>query len=160
MDLTERTRRRLARDTVAWFTTVNASGQPITLPVWFLWDGDDGILIYSLANAARLRNIVANPNVSFHLDSDRHGGDIVVLEGTAAIDPSHPLATEILDYLDRYRRYINAYGWTPESFAAKYSVAGKHLCDAAHHGRSRHKQTRRVAGEDRQVDHLAKVFGE
>lgn len=123
MDLTDRARRRLSRETVAWFTTANSAGRPITLPVWFLWDGDDEILIYSLTDAARLKNIDTNPNVSFHLDGDHHGGEIVVLEGTAVIDADQPPATEVPEYLDRYRGYINAYGWTPESIATKYSVA-------------------------------------
>jgi len=123
MEFTDRTRARLARETVAWFTTVNQSGTPITLPVWFLWNGDDEILIYSLTNAARLRNIAANPRVSFHLDGDGHGGAVVVLEGTASIDNDHPPADRKPDYLDRYRGYMNAYGWTPEWFAGRYSVA-------------------------------------
>lgn len=122
MEFTERTRRRLARETVAWFTTVNPKGRPITLPVWFLWNGDTEILIYSLGDAARLGNIRANPNVSFHLDGDKHGGEVVVIEGTATIDRTHPPATEVPEYLDRYRGYFNAYGWTPEWFANKYST--------------------------------------
>jgi PPOX class probable F420-dependent enzyme len=123
MDITERTRRRLGRDTVGWFTTVNPSGRPITLPVWFLWDGDAEILIYSLNGAARLRNIAANPNVSFHLDGDHHGGEVVVVEGMASVDSERPPANENPAYLDRYRGYIAANGWTPEWFAGKYPVA-------------------------------------
>jgi PPOX class probable F420-dependent enzyme len=123
MELTQHTRRRLGRDTVAWFTTVNPSGKPITLPVWFLWDGAGEILVYSLSNAARLRNIASNPNVSLHLDGDHHGGAVVVVEGIATIDPSHAPATEVPAYLDRYRGYISANGWTPQSFADKYSAA-------------------------------------
>ena len=123
MDYTERTRRRLRRDTVGWFTTVNPKGRPITLPVWFLWDGDSEILIYSLTNAARLRNIAANPNVSFHLDGDHHGSEVVVVEGTASVDADREAANENAAYLDRYRGYMNANGWTPQSFANKYSVA-------------------------------------
>ncbi len=125
MELTDRTRTRLSRETLAWFTTVNAQGRPITLPVWFLWDGDSEILIYSLTNAARLRNIEANPNVSLHLDGDKHGGEIVVIEGMAAVDPDQPPADGVPEYLDRYRGYMNAYGWTPEWFAGRYSVAIK-----------------------------------
>ena len=123
MDLTERTQQRLARETVAWLTTVNDQGRPITLPVWFLWNGDDQILVYSLHNAARLSNIATNPNVSFHLDGDKLGGDVVVLEGTATVDEDHPPATKMPEYLDRYRGYMNAYGWTPDWFADRYSVA-------------------------------------
>ena len=123
MELNDHTRRRLTRDTVAWFTTVNRKGRPITLPVWFLWDGDAEILIYSLSNAARLRNIAANPNVSLHLDGDHHGGAVVVVEGNASVDSEHPPATELPAYLDRYRGYMNANGWTPQSFSDKYSAA-------------------------------------
>ena len=123
MEFTDRTRKRLARETVAWFTTINPSGTPITLPVWFIWDGDSEILIYSLSNAARLRNIAANARVSFHLDGDGHGGEVVVLEGTATIDDAHPPVDQNPEYLDRYRGYMNAYGWTPEWFAGRYSVA-------------------------------------
>lgn len=123
MEFTERTRRRLSRDTVGWFTTVNPNGRPITLPVWFLWNGDDEILIYSLGNAARLKNIAANPNVSFHLDGDHHGSEVVVVEGMASIDPDHLPANENNAYVDRYRGYMNANSWTPESFAGKYSAA-------------------------------------
>ena len=123
MEFTDRTRKRLARETVAWFTTVNPSGTPITLPVWFLWNGENEILIYSLTNAARLRNIAARPRVSLHLDGDGHGGEVVVLEGTATIDPDYPAADGNPEYLDRYRGYMNAYGWTPEWFANRYSVA-------------------------------------
>ncbi len=123
MEFSARTRRRLARDTVAWFTTVNSTGRPITLPVWFLWDGASEILIYSLTDAARLRNIAANPNVSFHLDGDHHGSDIVVLEGTATADITHPPANEVPAYLDRYRGYMSGNGWSPQSFADRYSVA-------------------------------------
>ena len=123
MDFTDRTRTRLSRETLAWFTTVNAKGRPITLPVWFLWDGGDEVLIYSLTDAARLRNIAANPNVSLHLDGDKLGGEVVVLEGLASIDSDHPPANEVPEYVDRYRGYMNAYGWTPEWFAGRYSVA-------------------------------------
>ena len=123
MDFTDRARTRLSRETVAWFTTVNPKGRPITLPVWYLWDGNEEVLIYSLTNAARLKNIAANPNVSLHLDGDGHGGEIVVLEGTAAVDADYPPADQVPEYLDRYRGYMNAYGWTPEWFAGRYGVA-------------------------------------
>jgi len=131
MGLADRTQKRLARETVAWLTTVNGHGRPITLPVWFLWNGGDEILIYSLYNAARLKNIERNPNVSFHLDGDKHGGEVVVLEGLATINKDQLRADEVPEYLDRYRGYMNAYGWTPEWFADRYSVAVQIKIDRA-----------------------------
>ena len=41
-----RAERRLREEEIAWLTTVRADGQPQSVPVWFLWDGD-AFLIYS-----------------------------------------------------------------------------------------------------------------
>lgn len=114
-------RKRLSRETIGWLTTVSASGQPQTSPVWFLLDADGTLLVYSL-ESPRVRNLASNPLVSFHLDGDGHGGNVVTLEGEAKIDRSIPPASEVPVYIDRYRGYISAYGWTPESFAADYPV--------------------------------------
>ena len=38
------------------------------------------------------RNIAANPRVSFHLEDDADGGDLVIVEGTARIDAGDALA--------------------------------------------------------------------
>lgn len=35
-----RAERRLREEEIAWLTTVRADGQPQSVPVWFLWDGD------------------------------------------------------------------------------------------------------------------------
>src|SRR5690348_7069430 len=76
----ERVRRRLTDETAIWLTTVGRDGTPQPNPVGFLWDGRDGLLIYSQANARRLANIRRRPQVSLNLDS--HGGeDVVVLNG-------------------------------------------------------------------------------
>lgn len=32
--------RRLREERIAWLTTVRADGQPQSVPVWFLWDGE------------------------------------------------------------------------------------------------------------------------
>lgn len=114
-------RDRLARDRVAWMTTVAANGTPQTSPVWFLWD-ETSFLVYSL-DSARVRNIVGNPRVALNLDGDGLGGDIVIVEGTARIDHEVESAAENADYLAKYRPVMDAYGWTPEWFAEHYPVA-------------------------------------
>ena len=122
MELPDRAARRLKKNTIGWLTTVRQNGLPQTSPVWYLWDGDHELLVYSLAGTARTANIEANPRVSFHLDSDGHGDDIVTLEGTAQIDGARPPANEAAAYVDKYKGYMNASGWTPDWFAGRYPV--------------------------------------
>ena len=73
---------RLDREVIGWLTTVRASGRPQTSPVWFVVH-DDAVYIQSQPHAAKLSNIRANGKVSFHLDSDGAGGDIVTIDADA-----------------------------------------------------------------------------
>src|SRR5450759_2140851 len=80
---------RLRDEVMIWLTTVRSDGQPQSSAVWFLWDGDT-FLIYSQPRAPKLRNIAGQPRVSLHLDGDGRGGDIVTIDGVAAIDETAP----------------------------------------------------------------------
>jgi PPOX class probable F420-dependent enzyme len=112
--------RHLREDRVAWLTTVTPAGAPLPAVVWFLWDEQDTVHIFSKPDAPRLRNLRANPKVALHFDGDGSGGDIVVLSGEATIggEPA-----------DRLPEYVHKYGWgfqrigiTAEQFAQRYSV--------------------------------------
>jgi hypothetical protein len=52
--------RRLREEEVAWLTTVRSDGQPQSVPIWFLWDGET-FLIYSQPGRQKLKNITRNP---------------------------------------------------------------------------------------------------
>ena len=74
---------------IGWLTTVTPDGQPQTFPVWFLWE-DGEALVYSDHRAKRNANIATNPRVSLHLADNGEGGDVVVIEGEARVDPTTP----------------------------------------------------------------------
>jgi PPOX class probable F420-dependent enzyme len=113
---------RFGTEIIVWLTTVTPDGQPNTTPVWFWWDGE-AFHLYSQPGRPKLRNIAANPRVSLHLQSDETGDeDVVIVEGLAAVDPEAPPADRVPAYIDRYRTFVEAYGWTPASFAADYAV--------------------------------------
>jgi PPOX class probable F420-dependent enzyme len=113
---------RFGTEIIVWLTTVTPDGQPSTTPVWFWWDGE-AFHLYSQPGRPKVRNIEANPRVSLHLQSDEAGDeDVVIVEGRAAIEPDAAPADRIPAYIDRYRSFVAAYGWTPASFAADYSV--------------------------------------
>jgi PPOX class probable F420-dependent enzyme len=116
-----RATRRLNEEIIGWLTTVGADGTPVPVPVWFLWDGADSILLYSKPDKPKLRNIERSPRVSLHLDGNGQGGDVVVVLGSARVTDDPP-ANEVAEYVEKYTPRIVALDWTPESFAADYSV--------------------------------------
>ena len=118
----ERVHRRLREERLIWLTTVGADGTPQPNPIWFLWDGADSILMYSLPDAARVRHIKRNPRVSLNLDGNGRGGDIIVLTGDAHISPDEPSADENPEYVEKYNDFIARGFGTPRKFAAEYSL--------------------------------------
>jgi PPOX class probable F420-dependent enzyme len=113
--------KRLRHELIVWLTTVSRQGQPQSSPVWFFWDGDV-FHLFSQPRRPKLRNISANPRVSLHLEGGSEGDDIVAFEGRAKIVRDGEPATSLPGYVRKYRRLIESYGWTPESFAADYAV--------------------------------------
>ncbi len=116
-----RTAGHLRDEIVVWMTTVTPAGSPLPMPVWFLWDGAESIVMYSMPGA-RVRNIEANPRVTMNFAGDGGGGDIVVLSGNAAIDHEAPPADQSDEYRAKYDEHITRIGMTPETFAQRYSV--------------------------------------
>lgn len=117
----ERVARHLREEIVVWLTTVTPAGAPLPMPVWFLWDGAESVVMYSRPGA-RVRNVEANPRVTLNFHGDGRGGDIVVLSGTAAIDRELPSADRAHEYRAKYDEHIARIGISPESFAQRYSV--------------------------------------
>jgi PPOX class probable F420-dependent enzyme len=113
---------QLARDLVAWLTTVSPEGQPQSSPVWFLWDGDS-LLLYSQPGMPKLRNIEGNPRVALNLRGGPTGDEVVTIEGRAELDAGAPSADRLPEYVEKFGERIRAEGWTPETFGADYSKA-------------------------------------
>jgi PPOX class probable F420-dependent enzyme len=79
-----RVEERLRNEEIAWLTTVRPNGQPQSVPVRFLWDGE-GFLVYSRPGVRKLRNIEANPRINLNLNSNENGGDVVRAECVAEV---------------------------------------------------------------------------
>ena len=116
-----RTARHLREEIVVWMTTVTPAGAPLPMPVWFVWDGAESVLMYSQPSA-RVRYVDRNPRVTLNFHGDGRGGDIVVLSGSASIDGDAPPADRSPGYLAKYDAHIARIGLTPETFAQRYSV--------------------------------------
>lgn len=120
--LTGHAQRRLSTDTLAWLTTVTAQGKPAPRPVWFLWDGS-AIIVYSLTNAARLRNIDGNPQVTLHFNSNDSGGDIVVISGAAHRLTSFPAPSKVPAFVAKYDALVAALGEGWQWYDGNYAAA-------------------------------------
>jgi PPOX class probable F420-dependent enzyme len=110
---------RLDHEVMAWLTTVTAKGRPQSSAVWFVVL-DDAIYIQSQADAAKLRNMRTNGKVSFHLDGDGTGGDIVSIDADAEILDAPPPG--LLDaYSEKYGHVIRErIRSTPEAMIDEY----------------------------------------
>jgi PPOX class probable F420-dependent enzyme len=113
--------RRLHDTIIGWLTTVTAEGAPRPIPVWFLWDGDSSVLLYSRPGKRKLANIAANPQVSLNLDSDGIDADIVICWGEIRVSDDPP-ANGVPGYVEKYAERMEALGWTPDGYAADFSV--------------------------------------
>lgn len=114
---------RLRTNLMAWLTTISPTGRPDSVPVWFLVQEDESILVFSQPNKTKLRNIAVNPRVALGLDVTDIGRDIIRFEGTAVIAPGHPSAHQVPAYAAKYVERIAAIFGTPERFGSSFSEA-------------------------------------
>lgn len=119
--MTDQIQARIDVDRVVWFTTVTPSGRPTPRPVWFVWE-DDAFLVYSTAEAAKVRHVRTDPDVALNFNSDAAGGDVVVISGRAEVIENAAPASTVPSYLDKYRDGMAYLGLKPAEFDATYSV--------------------------------------
>jgi len=112
---------RLESELMGWVTSVDPDGQPQSSPIWFLWRNGE-VIVYSHKRAPRNDNIQANPRVSFNLNTDPDGDEVVTMEGEARIDLSMPPSSADPAFQAKHRHMLDRYGWTPEWLAENYPV--------------------------------------
>jgi len=115
-------KRRLRQEQIIWLTTVSSQNTPQPRPVWFHWDGQT-VLIFSQANAAKVRHIAHNPKVALNFNTDEEGGDVGVLIGDALILQEPPPPNRVKAYLRRYKDGIKGLGMSAAALQDTFSVA-------------------------------------
>jgi PPOX class probable F420-dependent enzyme len=123
-ELGKRAEQWLREQTLVWLVTVRADGRPQPSLVWFLWDGRDEVLVYSMPDAQKVRNIRTNSKVALHFNSSADGEEVVILWGDARLSPNDPRADQNPDYRRKYDEpgLIAAIGWTAEKLADQFSL--------------------------------------
>lgn len=117
-------KRHIDEEYFIWLTTVDSHLMPQPRPVWFIWD-QDSFLIYSEPKTHKVQHIMKHPNVTLHFNTaDARGEkDVIVIAGSAVIDPNALPAHEFPAYLKKYRTGIAELNLAPEGMGAQYSVA-------------------------------------
>jgi PPOX class probable F420-dependent enzyme len=111
---------RLRSNEIVWLTTVRPDGRPHSVPVWFLWENAT-ILIFSVPNNQKIRNLRQNQHVTLALDDTKKGHDVVILEGTAELLAQGDGRTSLQAYDEKYREGLRRIGLTAELFTMRYS---------------------------------------
>ena len=123
-DFGKTARRHLDEEYFIWLTTVDSNLTPQPRPVWFIWE-DDSFLIFSEPKAHKVKHIGKNPRVSLHFNTaDKKGEqDVIIIHGTAVIDPGMPSVQKVPAYVKKYGTGIADLKLSPEEMGKKYSVA-------------------------------------
>jgi PPOX class probable F420-dependent enzyme len=124
LDLTDKQQahidERLRNDPIIWLSTVRPDGRPHSVAVWFLWDGDE-ILIFSIPDNQKIRNIRHDPRVFLALDDTKQGEDVITVEGVAELIDDPAVNTTLPAYAQKYADHLKDMNWTPESMSQRYS---------------------------------------
>lgn len=87
-------RELLARD-VTRLAYVAKDGTPRSIPIAFTWNGSQ-IVLCTTKNAPKLPALRANPQVALTIDTEVHPPKILLLRGTAELDPVDGIPEEYL----------------------------------------------------------------
>ena len=111
---------RLRQELIIWLGSVKSNGNPHLVPVWFLWDGHQ-IIILSQPGNQKIRNIQHNSHVTLALEAVNDGDDIVMLDGEAKLVDT-PLDEKTLQvYASKSAQKLQSMGWSIETMSKDYS---------------------------------------
>jgi PPOX class probable F420-dependent enzyme len=112
--------RRLRTEPILWLGSAAPDGRPHLVPMWFLWDGAT-VLMFSLPNTRKLRNLRRNPAVALSLDTAQQGYDVVIVEGRAELPIDPHLSGTMPEFVAKYASIPRR--WPPAEWAERFTVA-------------------------------------
>lgn len=104
----EHARQFLQKALIARFSTIDSDGYPHTVPVWYMLDGDDIVMI-SVESTRKMGYIRANPKGAITIGGDSQDGGGYLIKGDCSIEP------------DPYQAWVKkmSYHYDPPEVAAK-----------------------------------------
>jgi hypothetical protein len=76
-------------------------GTPRVVPIWFHWNGQDFVMA-SPPKAPKLKALARNPKVSFTIDDNTFPHKVLLVRGTARLEPVNGIVAEYAAAAERY----------------------------------------------------------
>ena len=76
-------------------------GSPRVVPIWFHWNGKE-LVMASPPKAPKLRALKTDPMVSLTIDDNTFPHKVLLIRGTARLEPCDGIAPEYIAAADRY----------------------------------------------------------
>lgn len=85
-------------------------GTPRVVPIWFHWNGRD-IVMGTPPKAPKLKALAKNPKVSLTIDDNTFPNKVLLIRGTARLEPMDGIVPEYAAAAERYFDEAMAKGW-------------------------------------------------
>jgi hypothetical protein len=89
---------------------VATDGTPRVIPIWFHWNGQE-IVMASPPKAPKLKSLAKNPKVAITIDDNTFPHKVLLIRGTARLEPVEGIVPEYIAAADRYFDPELAKGW-------------------------------------------------
>jgi Pyridoxamine 5'-phosphate oxidase len=80
---------------------IGTDGAPRVIPIWFHWNGRD-IVMATPPKAPKLKALKKNPKVSLTIDDNTFPHKVLLVRGTARLEPIDGIVPEYVTAADRY----------------------------------------------------------
>jgi PPOX class probable F420-dependent enzyme len=89
---------------------IGTDGGPRVVPIWFHWNGRE-IVMATPPKAPKLKALAKNPKVSLTIDDNTFPHKVLLIRGTARLEPVQGIVPEYVACAERYFDAATAQGW-------------------------------------------------
>jgi len=97
----------------ARFAYVWTDGTPRVIPIWFHWNGHD-VVLATPPKAPKLKALGKNPKVSLTIDNNEFPHKVLLIRGTAHLQPMEGIVPEYAAAAERYFGREQGQAWVTQ----------------------------------------------
>ncbi len=88
-------------------------GTPRVVPIWFHWNGKE-LVLATPPKAPKLKALAKNPNVALTIDDNAFPHKVLLIRGTARLEPVKGIVPEYAQAAERYFGVQQGKGWVAQ----------------------------------------------
>ncbi len=88
-------------------------GTPRVVPIWFHWNGKE-LVLATPPKAPKLKALAKNPNVALTIDDNTFPHKVLLIRGTARLEPVKGIVPEYAQAAERYFGVQQGKGWVAQ----------------------------------------------